>query len=183
MLIIFNYLLIWNCLFASLVIICNNSLYALICLIFVIIGSCLSLFFFKIEFLVFIILLVYLGAIIVLFLFIIMMLELNQDEKKKISFNSLFISLLIFLKLAFILFYFSKQLALTINSFSHEYIKYNEDLDILYHFMKIEINDINFFINLFTQKYFIFIFISIILLFSMMGSIALCIKPKTHIIL
>lgn len=179
MLIIFNYLLIWNCFFASLVIICKNSLYSLISLIFVIIGCCLSLFFLKIEFLIFILLLVYLGAIAILFIFIIMMLELNKNENKKISFNSLFMSFLLFLKIIFILFYFSKQLALTINSFSYEYVKYNEDLDILYHFMKIEINDINFFINLFTQKYFIFIIISIILLFAMMGSIALCIKPKT----
>ncbi len=181
MLMIFNLLLVWNCLFASLVIICKNSIYSLISLIFVIIGSCLSLLFLKIEFLIFILLLVYVGAIAVLFLFVIIMLELNINHKKKphtnLYYHFLF-SLLLILKVFFFSFFFNKQLALNINNFSHEYIKYNEDLDILYYFTFIEINDIHFFINLFTQKYVLFITIGILLLFSMIGSITLCIKPK-----
>ena len=79
----FNLIIIWNCFFASLVILNRNSLYSIVSLIFVIVGSCFMLFSLEIEFLAFILLLIYIGAIAVLFLFIMMMLRLNEEEIKK----------------------------------------------------------------------------------------------------
>jgi NADH:ubiquinone oxidoreductase subunit 6 (subunit J) len=64
------------------VILNRNSIYSVISLIVLILGSCCILFLMKIEFLTFIILLIYIGAISVIFLFLIMMLNLNKQELK-----------------------------------------------------------------------------------------------------
>jgi len=64
------------------IIFCRNSLYSIISFIFLIIGSCFILFSLNVEFLIFILLLIYIGAISVLFLFVVMMLHLDEIEKK-----------------------------------------------------------------------------------------------------
>jgi NADH:ubiquinone oxidoreductase subunit 6 (subunit J) len=176
-------LLALNCFFATLVIFCKNSLFALINLIFLIIGSCTILFYFKIEFLAFILLLIYVGAITILFLFIVMMLQLNEKETTVkesfyLSLNNCFLYVILLIKLSFILFYFNKKLALSMNKFSFEFIKYNTDINLFYKSIFFNSKDINFFLSLFTQKYFFFIIIGIILLFAMIGSISLCLKSK-----
>lgn len=140
------------------------------------------LFFLEIEFLAFILILIYIGAITVLFLFIIMMFELNKEEIQK---NILFILSTKYLIYTVVLFksstlfiYFNKRLCITLNNFSYEFFKYNEDLNVFHNFLfKID-NDIIIFINIFTQKYFFFLLIGLILLFSMVGSISLCIKKN-----
>lgn len=178
----FNLIIIWNCFFASLVILNRNSLYSIVSLIFVIVGSCFMLFSLDIEFLAFILLLIYIGAIAVLFLFIMMMLRLNEEEIKKnkkfILSVKYFIYIIVLFKISYISLYFNKKLTLSLDTFSYEYIKYNDDLNIFYDLLFKTENDIILFFNIFTQKYFFFLVIGFILLFAMVGSIAICLKQK-----
>ena len=166
------------------VILNRNSIYSVISLIVLILGSCCILFLMKIEFLTFIILLIYIGAISVIFLFLIMMLNLNKQElknkKKFILSTKYLIYNSILFKLIFFFFFFNKKFAVTINSFSFEYLKYNLDLNIFSNYLFKINNDIFLFSNLFTQKYFSFLIVGIILLFSMIGSIALCIRNNKY---
>lgn len=168
--------LIWNCFFASLVVFNRNSLYSIISFIFVILSSCSLLFLLKIEFLVFILLLIYIGAIAVLFLFFIMMLQLNTVEIDKsvlfILSSKYLVYAIIIAKLNFYFYFFYKKLVVVLNSFSYEFfVNSDEYLKVLF---SIE-NDILIFLNIFTQKYFFFLIVGLILLFSMVGSIALCV--------
>ena len=73
---------------AIMVIYAQNPLWSILSFIATIIGSAFILFFLQIEFLTFILLLVYIGAIAILFLFLVMMLELAQAvlEQKKFYF-------------------------------------------------------------------------------------------------
>jgi NADH-quinone oxidoreductase subunit J len=141
------------------------------------------LFSLEIEFLAFILMLIYVGAISVLFLFIIMMLKLNKEEIHKdlyfVLSSKYYIYILFLSKIILFLFYFNKKLSLSLDSFSYEFLKYNNDLNIFStKLFQIE-NDISIFFNVFTQKYFFFIIIGFILLFSMVGSISLCLKKKS----
>ena len=81
----FNFILIWNFFFATMVSFCRNSLYSIISLVFLIVGCCFILFYLEVEFLTFILLLIYIGALSVLFLFVVMMLKLDQSEKQSNS--------------------------------------------------------------------------------------------------
>ena len=74
----YNLISICNCFFATIVIFSRDPLYSIISLVCFIVSSCLILFLLKIEFLTFILLLIYIGAISVLFLFIVMMLDLGR---------------------------------------------------------------------------------------------------------
>ena len=158
------------------VIFCNSLLYTILSLVFLIISSCCVLFLLDIEFLSFIFLLVYIGAIAVLFLFIIMMLQLNKLELEKKVINvfssSNLLYFIIVLKFIYFFFFLNKRLSMLINFFSYEFMKSNEIISIVL------IQDSIFFLNLFTQNFFFFILVAIILLFSMVGSIALCVKQK-----
>merc|ERR1712226_738633 len=108
-----NFLLACNFFFATMVIFCNNVLYAIIGLVCVILGSCFILFSLKIEFLSFILLLIYIGAIIILFLFIVMMLQLNNQELKQnklpvVSLSNI-LYIILTIKLMCFLYVFSKK--------------------------------------------------------------------------
>jgi NADH:ubiquinone oxidoreductase subunit 6 (subunit J) len=177
-------LLTFNCLCGVLVIISKDSLYALICLILTILGSCLSLFFFGFEFLALLILLAYIGAITILFLFLIVMLELGQSYNSKInnkyneSIPASFCTYSCYQATVFS-YYFNAKLSGTINNFSLEYLKVNTDFELSYPFIFTEDTDI--FASLFTQRYYFIILVGLILLFAMVGSIILCVKTKTKI--
>lgn len=180
---LYNFILIWNFFFAIMVILSRNSLYSIISLIFVILGSCFLLFCLEVEFLTFILLLIYIGAIAILFLFVMMMLELNKEEIKKKSLVVLSTKYLLYFicifKLLFLVMFFNKKLSIMLNSFSYEFLNYNEDLNIFHNSLfKID-NDVILFLNIFTQKYFFFSVIGIILLFAMVGAIALCIGSSS----
>ena len=72
----------FNYFFAVMVIFSRNALYSILSLVFLIVtGSCFLLLL-EIEFLSFIILLLYIGAISVLFLFVVMMLRLGKTNSK-----------------------------------------------------------------------------------------------------
>lgn len=164
------------------VIFSKNSLYSIISLIFVILGSSFILFCFEIEFLVFILLLIYIGAIAVLFLFIIMMLELNQEKTEtnlRFELSTTKLLYIIFLiKLNIYFYYLNEKLSISLNTFCYEFLQYNDDLNIFYNSLFKINNDIFLFLFIFTEKYFFFGMVGLILLFAMVGSIALCLLKK-----
>ncbi len=176
-----NMILIFNYFFATMIIFCRNSLYSIINLVFLIVFSCLLIFKLKVEFLAFILLLIYIGAISTIFLFVVMMLDLDKIEKVSLSFNYSnyhFMYFILILKFLFFFFFFNKKICVLLSIFSFEYIKYNNDISCFSYFLFNERNDNLIFINLFSQKFLFFIIIGIILLFSMIGSIALCLINK-----
>ena len=165
------------------VIFCRNSLYSIISLVFLIVGSCFILFTLKVEFLTFILLLIYIGAMSVLFLFVVMMLKLDKLDKPKILNTSrvskhYFVYLIIIVKVFCFIFYFNKKLCLSLNLYSLEFIKYNNDMENFHHFLFNNRNDNIIFLTLFSQKYLFFIIVGFTLLFSMIGSIALCLTKN-----
>merc|ERR1712179_451838 len=175
-----NFLLACNFFFATMVIFCNNVLYAIIGLVCVILGSCFILFSLKIEFLSFILLLIYIGAIIILFLFIAMMLQLNNQELKQnklpvVSLSNI-LYIILTIKLMCFLYVFSKKLCVSINLYSQEFTKANELLNVFSNVALMTGNDVSIFFGLFIHKFYFFIVVGIILLFAMVGSIALCVK-------
>jgi len=179
-----NFILIWNCFFATMVIFCRNSLYSIISLAFLIIGCCFILFILKVEFLTFILLLIYIGAISILFLFVVMMLKLNQIEKQSNSNLRTFsknylIYIILSLKLCCFIFFFNKKLCFSLSFISFEFSKFNKDIQNSSYFLFDNQNDNIIFLSLFSQKFLFFIIVGFTLLFSMVGSIALClIKNK-----
>lgn len=93
----FFYILI---VFSSLMVVhIKNSVYAILYLILTFLGAVGLMLFLECEFFPFIFLMVYVGAIAVLFLFTIMMLDIKQ---KKYSFNDFFLIFAIFLSLFFL---------------------------------------------------------------------------------
>jgi len=167
-------LIIFIIFFATMVIFCNSLLYIIISLILVILGSCLILFLLKVEFLSFLLLLIYIGAITILFIFVIMMLKLNQLELNNYKIIRFFIYSLIYMlfiiKLHFYLCYFNKHFCIIIDFMTYEYFILNQTKNLLL------LGDSFVFLNLFTQNVYCFLLVGIILLFSMVGSIALCIQ-------
>jgi NADH:ubiquinone oxidoreductase subunit 6 (subunit J) len=182
MLLLLNILLSFNCLCGVLLIISKDSIYALISLVLTILGSCLSLFFFGFEFLALLILLAYIGAITILFLFLIVMLELGQSYSSKVpnkqnkSISGSICTYSCYQATVFS-YYFNAKVSNTINNFSLEYLKTTTDFELAYPF--IHIKDTDIFASLFTQKYYFIILVGLILLFGMVGSITLCVKTKT----
>jgi NADH-quinone oxidoreductase subunit J len=179
MLTFFNIILTLNCFFASLVVFSKNVVYSLMCLNFVVVGSCLILFFLRLEFIVFILLLVYVGAIAVLFLFVILMLRFKEKQQlpQPTAFGiKLFVYLVMLVKINFVVYFFNKQVTLLTANSSYEYIKQNTDLAIFNY--TTGVNDTAYFLNIYTQKYSFFIVIGLILVLSLVGAISLSTKAK-----
>ena len=168
--------------FAATVIFSSTPFYSILGLICIILNGCFILFLLRIEFLAFIMLLLYIGAIAVLFLFVVMMLEASTNHSQKLNiscFSSSGILYSVFcIKLFYCLFYFNNQLSTALNLFSYQFLNYSSVLNYT------SINnlwisgDSVIFLSVFTQKYFLFVLVSIILLFAMVGSIVLCIQEK-----
>jgi NADH-quinone oxidoreductase subunit J len=177
-----NLLLISVLICGILVIVNRNSLYAIVSLIFSIVNMCMVLFYFNIEFLPLIILLIYIGAVAVLFLFIIMMLELYKEGLQQqflfvLSIKYLLYYIIIF-KSLFIIAFYNKKISIILNITSFEFVIYSHDISIFYNSLFKVSNDAVIFLNIFTQNYYYFLIIGCILLFSMVGSITLCIRQK-----
>ena len=166
------------------IIFCRNSLYSIMSLVFLVVGSSFIVFSLNLEFLMFILLLIYIGAITVLFLFVIMMLQLDKIEKK-VNFKfdvskDFLISLVLILKSCYFIYFFNMKFCVSLTFFSLEFIQYNKDINIYPHFLFLGKSDSIIFLSLFSQKFYFFIIIGFILIFSMVGSIALClVKNKS----
>lgn len=180
---LFNCLLIWNFFFATMVIFCRNSLYSILSLIFIIVGSCFILFLLKIEFLAFLLLLIYIGGITVLFLFVVMLLQLYKDNKKItvcFYFQNYLMYIILCLKFIIFIFFFNKVFCASLDLVSFEYIKYNKDNNLFLNVIWNTGTDTLIFLNLFTTKVFLFFIIGFTLLFAMVGSIAICLNQKKN---
>jgi NADH:ubiquinone oxidoreductase subunit 6 (subunit J) len=179
----FNLVLMWNYFFATMIIFCRNSLYSIISLIFLILGSAFILLSLKVEFLTFILLLIYIGAISVLFLFVVMMLKLDETEKQVnsnfgIPSKNYLLYIILSLKLFLFIYLFNKKLCFSLSFFSFEFLRYNKDINNSSYFLFDNLNDNIIFLSLFSQKFSFFIIIGFTLLFSMVGSIALCLTKN-----
>ena len=170
----FNLILACNFFFSTMVIFCRNSLYSIISLVFLILGCCFILFIIQVEFLTFILLLIYIGAIIVLFLFVVMMLKLDRTENLSFDLKNCVIYIIIMSKLCCFILFFNKKLCFSLSFFSYEFLKNNKDINNSNYFLFHNQNDAIIFLSLFGQKFLFFIIIGFSLLFSMVGSISLC---------
>lgn len=158
-------------LFSIFVITTKNPLYSIIFLILVFINSACLLIYEGAEFLAFVILIVYVGAIAVLFLFVIYMLNIKLIEMNEENWTHFFSILFSLLPIILIIYYnVTKSFNIFVitenfNFFcsSYEFISNKESftsLKILSRFIYIE-------------YYIIFIMISCVLLVAMVGSIVL----------
>lgn len=73
------------CFFATVLILNNNPMFSVICLILVYLSASFFLLCIEVQFLSVIFILVYLGAVVVLFLFVVMMLNLKTKDSSKLS--------------------------------------------------------------------------------------------------
>lgn len=168
---------------SMLVILLPNPIYGLIALILVFLSTAVFLISMQIQFLAFIYLIIYIGAIAILFLFVIMLFNLRSLKKsdlkiKDFSFLSISFKLYFFFGVKFFL-----VIVLDIwnlieyNSYINTYAVYNK-FDIQY-FLTYVNWDILLFGNLFYTYYsYLFIVSGLILLTSMVGSIVLALSTN-----
>lgn len=169
-----------------LVILVPNPIYALLALIFVFLNTALFLLSMQIQFLAFIYLIIYIGAIAILFLFVIMLFNLRSLKKsdlkiKDFSFLTISFKLYFFFGLKFFMI-----IALDIWNFI-EYSNYINNFTIynkfdLQYFLTYVHWDILLFGNLFYTYYvYLFLVSGMILLTAMVGSIVLALSTTEKI--
>ena len=179
----FKFLVWLNIFFAVMVIFSSSVLYSILSLVFFILTSAFILLVLEVEFLSFVIMLLYIGAISVLFLFVVVMLQLNKNDSKMIKMSFLSADGILYFLFGFKLFvfilYFNMKVSNFISLFSYQTIMFNYDISYSLVSPLMIGGDSIIFLSLFTQKYFFFILIGVILLFSMVGSIILCIHQSS----
>jgi len=166
-----------------LVILLPNPIYALLALIFVFLNTAIFLLSMNVQFLAFIYLIIYIGAIAILFLFVIMLFNLRSLKKSDLKikdFNFLTISFKVYL---FFGLKFFMVIALDIwnlieyNSYINNFAIYNK-FDLQYYLTYVHW-DILLFGNLFYTYYaYIFLVSGMILLTAMIGSIVLALSTS-----
>lgn len=172
-------------LFAVIVFFSESSIYSAFSLLFVIIiSSCLMLYILGVEFLSVASIMIYAGAIIVIFLFVIISADLRREDTivdsirlKKYSYITLFCFLFFILTLnCFFLdsntvfdFFLEKHLENTGDSFSFFEVKLENSVDISV------IGEL-----LYSQFFFFFLLLGFLLCVSMVASVSLCFRPFTE---
>lgn len=151
----------------------ENPIYAIFLLVLVFFGSSFLLIELNLLFLSLMILIVYLGALIVLFLFVVMMLNIKSLELNRVI--NFFPFLFIFLS-AFVLIFFSKGFQFSNFDFSLAlcYIFYF-DWQHVYHYTSSFLN-MGFYLYTFGSIF--LIIISLILLLAMIGAIIMTLTPS-----
>jgi NADH-quinone oxidoreductase subunit J len=148
---------------AALLILLKNPIHSIFSLLISIISSICVLLLIKVEFLSYVFLIVYVGAIAILFLFVIMMLNIKVSNDTLIDYSSWEFYLMFPVILKFIV-----SMKIVVES-------YNPDLDVIGQQLEVGIvyeNDIDIFSNLlYTYYFFVFILSSIVLLVSMIGAL------------
>ena len=176
------YILCLNIIILSFIMIFSkNPIYSIICLIFIFCCYGCILIFFNLDFLGIIYIIIYVGAIAILFLFVIMMLNIKILELKDKILKYIPISFFIIIILLSIFFFIYDNFFFIYEDFYN----YNNNIE-FYH--KSIINIINSKDNiknisslLYTNYYIYFILSGIILLISMISSIALTLNHKIKI--
>ena len=181
---IFKFFVWFNFFFAATVIFSSIPIYSILSLICIIMISCFILFGLRIEFLSFILLLLYIGAIAILFLFIVMMVQSSFDQSQQLNIACLSSSGILYsafvLKAFYFIIYFNYQFSNTLTLFSYQFLNYSSIINYTFISNLRMAGDSVIFVSMFTQKYFLFILVSIILLFAMVGSIVLCLQEKNE---
>nr|YP_010338895.1 NADH dehydrogenase subunit 6 [Pulvinaster venetus]UNJ18967.1 NADH dehydrogenase subunit 6 [Pulvinaster venetus] len=169
------------CIICSLmVILSNNPVHSVLFLILTFCNVAGLLFLLGAEFLALMFIIIYVGAISVLFLFVVMMLNIRIKQKRKYSVIlplGFFISFILLFQLLLLLdidFIFLKSLNYNIKFFKKFYIIW---YDIIYTLTNIEI--IGFI--LYIECSYLFIVCSLILLVAMIGAIVLTLHQRTDI--
>jgi len=163
---------------AIMVISTTNAIYSIFFLILVFCNATFLLLLLNAEFLALTIILVYIGAVSVLFLFVVMMLDIKQiDKKEKNLFFFVPINIIIgFSILLIIYFLLFKDLTYILNISSYKYFYY-EWSNIIYSFSNIEL--LGQF--LYTYGFTYFIQSALILLLAMIGAIVLTMQTNQSI--
>lgn len=159
---------------AILVVFARNPVHAVLALVLVFANSANLLILLGADFLALTFLVVYIGAIAVLFLFVVMMLNIKIAETSKSQFLflpfNLIISILFLIQVTFIVFYtFHTDTTITYNNF-FELINYIDNFSNIYSIGQ----------TLFLFYFFPFIIIAFILLISLVGSIILTLQHKSN---
>lgn len=103
----FHILFVLGVIFSSFTVIANNPVISLISLIFLFLNSCILLITFEVEFLSFIIIIIYLGAVTILFIFTLILLNIKNYELNQINFKYYPSSFLLILTFFVIIMWFS----------------------------------------------------------------------------
>tara|TARA_B100001989_G_C24399989_1_gene393693 strand:- start:88 stop:639 length:552 start_codon:yes stop_codon:yes gene_type:complete len=134
-------------------------------------------FFFNFDFLAMIYLIVYIGAVTVLFLFVLMMLNFKKGNFDKLLINSYFLSILLVFSISwFFFFYLSFNYNSLIMIYNDYFFNYLNFLNILNLTENIKVlGNI-----LYTYRFFDIIIVTLILLVGMIGSIVLVLDLNTN---
>lgn len=167
----FDFFSILGVFFSILIPFFTNPIYSILSLILSFFCSIMILFYLKIEFLSLVYLLVYIGAIPILFLFILLMFPIyNFSEKNFYKLNIYFISLIK-------LYIFNLYIVWNIPIFSlHHYNNFRTSSFDFY--WNLVYNDIFILSHIFYTYYFIlFLSIGLLLFFTMIGAIIIVLLP------
>ena len=159
----------------------SNPIYALICLILVFFSSVLFLLSINVNFLAMIYLIIYIGAIAILFLFVIMMFNLKELNQQVTAINDYsFLSISFSFYFLILWKFYSLLLDYTVTYL--EYDKYFNDfvkknMNNLQYFLTYQDTDTLLFGTLFYEYYsYVFMISALILLTAMLGSIILALS-------
>ena len=182
-----NYLLPTAILILSLfVVILPNPVYALICLILVFFSAAVFLLSINVNFLAMIYLIIYIGAIAILFLFVIMMFDLRELQKQSSKIND-YSFLSISFSFCFLVLYKFYGLLLDQMATFVDYDKYFNNFaktkfESLRYFLTYQHTDTLLFGTLLYDYYsYLFLISALILLTSMLGSIILALSTTEEI--
>ena len=168
------------------VVILPNPVYALICLILVFFSAAVFLLSINVNFLAMIYLIIYIGAIAILFLFVIMMFDLRELQKQSNKIND-YSFLSISFSFCFLVLYKFYGLLLDHMATFVDYDKYFNDFakikfESLRYFLTYQHTDTLLFGTLLYDYYsYLFLISALILLTSMLGSIILALSTTEEI--
>ena len=170
-----------------LVITLSNPVYALACLILVFFSAALFLLSINVNFLALIYLIIYIGAIAILFLFVIMMFNLRELEKQSTEINDYsFLSIsfwfyLLILSKFYSLFLDHAWTYIEYDSYFHEYFLFKTQ-NLNYYLTYQYVDTLLFGTLLYTYYCYIFLVAALILLTAMLGSIILALSTTEETI-
>ena len=155
----------------------NNAIYAVLFLVLSFFSAMCLLFIIQIDYLSILFILIYVGAIVILFLFVIMMLKITEiNDSKKHSYFSLFINIIICCIILYN-FIFSNTNFVTVNLTTSTTLVYTNWFSKLYNIDNIKmLGQV-----LFNNFYFYFILVCFILLIGILGSVLLS-KDSEYIV-
>ncbi len=172
-LVFFIFFSIFIYIFAFFVIVSQNPIHSILCLVFLFFSAAGLLILLGVEFLGMLFLIIYIGAIAVLFLFVIMMLNLKSKNIKFSVFRyfPIFLVFLVFVKI--------KTNFLNLQVFSYNFY-YNP---IVFWYFDLKSLDNAFVLGyiLYTFYFYLFFVCGLILLLSMLGAISLTLHKRNDV--